>query len=175
MTAGAHMKALLGVIAGIVALAGFTNFFASLNTQTPIPIGLSQPLAMLAMAYLLFQHIFPAMMYRAGPEPRKQAIQTLLATGAVQAKTSCGGYIGALQFRGPLLQVEVYPGGMLIKPWLMPAVAILNTEILDIQPRTVWLSQVVEISHTSQLVASPIRLTCGQGNQVRQLLLTRSG
>jgi hypothetical protein len=167
------MKALLAVIAGLVALAGFTNFFASFNGQSPIPIGISHPLAMVAMAYLLFQHIFPTMIYRAGPETRKQAIQTHQATGTVLVTTTCGGYIGALQFRGPLLRVEVYPGGILLKPLLMPAVAILSHEITTIRLHKVWFSEVVEINHISQSVASPIQLACGRDDPARQMLLRR--
>ena len=143
------MKPLFGIVAGIVALIGLMNFFASLNGQSLLPIAISHPLAMVAMAYLLFQHIFPAMIYRAGPEIRSRATQTLLATGAMLAKTTCGGYIGALQFRGPLLRIEIYPGGILLKPFLMPAVAILDREITAIRARSIWFSEVVEITHTS--------------------------
>jgi hypothetical protein len=167
------MKALLGVFAGFVALAGFFNFFASVNGQSPIPIGISHPLAMLAMAYLLFQHIFPAAIYRGGPEARMQAVQAVQATGTVLAKTSCGGYIGRLQFRGPLLGVEVYPGGISFKPILMPAAAILNHEVSTVQLQKVWFSEMVEIQHTSQSIASPIQLACSPGNPVREMLISR--
>jgi hypothetical protein len=167
------VKALLGIIACIVALAGFTNFFASFNGRSLVPVGISHPLAMLAMAYLLFQHIFPAMIYRARPEIRARDTQTLLATGAILGKTTCGGYIGGLQFRGPLLGVEIYPGGVLIKPFLMPAVAIHEQEITAIRTHTVWFSEMVEIIHTSQSVASPVQLACHHTDPVRQMLFTR--
>jgi hypothetical protein len=167
------MKALLGIIAGFVALAGFFNFFATVNGQSLVPVWLSHPLAMLAMGYLLFQHIFPAMIYRGGPEARMQAVQAVRATGAVLAKTSCGGYIGRLQFRGPLLGVEVYPGGVLFKPLLMPAVAILDHEVSSVQLQKVWLSEMVEIQHTSPSIASPIQLACSPGDPTRQMLISR--
>jgi hypothetical protein len=167
------VKLFLAIIAGLVALAGFGNFFASLNGQTPIPIVISHPLAMVAMAYLLFQHIFPATIYPAGPETRRQATQILEATGAPLAQTTCGGSIGMLQFRGPLLHVVVYPGGILLKPLFMPAVAILNHEITAIRLQKVWFSEVVEITHIAQSLASPIQLACGSDNPIRAMLLTR--
>jgi hypothetical protein len=170
---GALVKLLLAVIAGLVALAGFGNFFASLNGQSPIPIGISHPLAMVAMAYLLFQHIFPATIYRAGSQARTLATQTLETTGTPLAQTTCGGSIGRLQFRGPLLRVAIYPGGILLKPLFMPAAALLNHEITAIHLQKMWFSEVVEITHRAQSLASPIRLACGSDDPIRAILLTR--
>ena len=167
------MKLLLAVIAGLVVLAGFGNFFASLNGQSPIPIGISHPLAMVAMAYLLFQHIFPATIYRAGPQARTLATQTLEATGTPLAQTTCGGSIGRLQFRGPLLRVTIYPGGILLKPLFLPAAAVLNHEITAIHPQKMWFREVVEITHRAQSLASPIRLACGADDPIRAILLAR--
>jgi hypothetical protein len=164
------MKAVLGLLALFIAIGGFINFFASLNALTPFPVGISHPLAMLAMAYLLFQFIFPAMIYRVTPAECIAAVQHLQATGALVAATTCGGSIGALSFRGPLLRVEVYPGGLLIKPLLMPAIGIFREEMTSIRTRDIWLRELVELIHTSKLVATPIRLECRSGNTARYAL-----
>jgi hypothetical protein len=167
------VKLLLAVLAGLVALAGLGNFFAALNGLSPIPIAVSHPVAILAIAYLLFQHIFPATIYRAGAEARSRSLHTLEASGALLAQTTCGGAIGSLQFRGPFLRVVVYPGGIVFKPLLMPAAAIHNHELTTIRLQKLWLGEELELCHRSELLVSPIRLGCGSTDPVATVLLSR--
>jgi hypothetical protein len=167
------MRLILAALAGLVALAGFANFFAAMNGQSPIPIAISHPLAIVAVVYLLFQHIFPAMIYRMSVEARSRSIRTVEASGGVLAHTICGGAIGKLRFRGPLLRVAVHPGGILIMPFLMPAIAIQRDEITAIALRKRWFAEVLEIQHQSAAFVSPIRLGCGAGDPVVRILRPR--
>ncbi len=164
------MKALIGIIAAGIAIGGFINFFISLRQPTPIPVFISHPLAMIAMAFLLFQYIFPTVLYRSTKEERLRSIQALYSTGPLLASTICGGRIGNLMFRGPFLRVEVYPGGLLLKPFLLSNSAILLADIKTLHTRKIWLTDVVEILHTSHSVATPIQLGCSPESAVYQTL-----
>jgi hypothetical protein len=164
------MKVVLGVVAGTIAIFGFINFFLSINTPTPIPIALSHPLAMVAMAYLLFQVIFPRMLYPSTIQSTVEVTQRLRLTGSEIATGVCGGRIGSLRFRGPLIRVRVFPGGIFIKPILLPATPILREEITTLQEKRRFLSSCIEIVHTSKCIITPIQLGFDKDSNVGKAL-----
>ena len=153
------MKTFFGVVAVFVAIAGFVNFFLSVNTQTAVPLIVSHPLAMLSMGYLLFQYVFPRLVYPSPTQNNTESIRHLYATGDEVASGWCGGSIGALHFRGPLIGIRVFPGGILIRPILLPPVAVFQEDIVQIQERLQLIGAEVEIRHTSKHIRSPIRLS----------------
>jgi hypothetical protein len=155
------MKILLAGVAVVIAVGGMLNFFASFNDSNPISIGITHPLAMAAMAYLLFRHIFPAFLYRAPAAAVARAVQEVRASGSLLAATRCGGSVGWLNARGPLIRAEVYPGGLVIKMIMLAPFAILKHEIAAIEAKKVFLGTIIEIRHLSAQAASPIQLACG--------------
>lgn len=96
---------------------------------------ISHPLAMLAMAYLLFGWIFPLAIGRARPDTTARVAQ-VQGTGPSLASAYIGARLGTLNFRGPLLRVSVHPGGVVFQPILMPSRAILKDELVavEVQP-----------------------------------------
>lgn len=168
------MKGIVSVLAALIAIAGFINFYIGVNGHSPIPIALSHPLVMIAMAYLLFAHIFPATIYRGTLADRVHAVNAVLATGSPLAQTTCSGMIGSLRLSGPLLRVTIYPGGLLLKPILMPASALPKEMLTTIHVKKDWWSDVVEITHSASTLANPIQVMCGSTDPVRTILLTWS-
>jgi hypothetical protein len=164
------MKLLLGLLAIALFIGGMVNLWLSINASTPIPVLISQPLAILAMGYLLFQSVFPLLLYGTISPQTSEAADRLRQSGAELATTLCGGKIGRLHFRGPLLRVRVFPGGLLIKPALMPAVPIFRHEITYMLPRVQLMVQDIELSHMSPLVRTPIRLGISIHSPVGQAL-----
>jgi len=165
------VKIILGIAAAVIVAFGFINFFVSINTPTRIPILISHPLAMLAMAYLLFQFIFPRMLYPSSPHNTSEGIDKVHLSGTELATGLCGGSIGMLHFRGPLIRVRVFPGGLLIKPLLMPAAPILREEITVIQEKQQLLTSMIELIHTSKSIHSPLRLGFSKNSSVDAALL----
>ena len=125
-----------------------------------ISIWITHPLAMASMAYLLFKHVFPSMMYRATNGELAEAEQAVRGSGTPLASISCGGRIGNMNYRGPLLRAEVYPGGIVVKPIFQAPFALATSDIASVHFKPEWWDKGVEIAHTSPQVTSPIFLRC---------------
>lgn len=165
------VKNLLGIIALIIATVGMSNFFISIGRPTPIPVAVSHPLAMIAMAYLLFQHILPRMLYATTSQNYTEIIEQLRSTGGQIASGWTGGSIGLLHFRGPLIGVYVFPGGVLIKPTLLPTAPILREEITAIQEGWQPFASVIEIHHLSNRIRTPLMLQFSKHSNIGKALL----
>jgi hypothetical protein len=120
---------------------------------------ITHPLAILSMGYLLFQFVFPAMVYRGNRKNIEEMASTLSRSNLI-AKLTCGGRIGWMNFRGPLLKVELREDGMIIKPLFMARFGIEFSKISNIQVKDDLFNKGIEISHGSQQIASPIFLGC---------------
>jgi hypothetical protein len=118
----------------------------------------THPLGMLAMGYLLVQHIFPAFIFRGTREARAESERAVRASGTPWATFRCGGRIGILNIGGPLLRVSVHPGGLWIKPILMPPFAIAAFELVEVKLAEKWLVRGIEVGHSSLCVVTPIIL-----------------
>lgn len=141
-----------GIFSGILAIALFLL----------IAVGL---------VLLLFRVIFPATIYRSDRRQREHDIQAVQATGAPLAQTHCGGRIGLLSFRGPLMRLTVYPGGLLIKPIFMPLVALPAHTMTAIRPRKEFWIESLIIEHRAETLVSPLRFACGPQDQVHQRIV----
>lgn len=135
---------------------------------------ITHPLAMAAAAYLLFQIVFPLVLYRASRETLAQTAQLVRQSGPPLATAWSSARIGSLNFRGPLLQIAVYPGGFWLQPLLMAACAIPTAEIRAVTRRGGLLGG-LEISHTSRQIAGPIIVYCDAQSALGQALRTLVG
>jgi hypothetical protein len=117
---------------------------------------------MASMAYLLFQHVFPSLMYRVPKEELAGVERVVLNSGAPLATTSSSGRIGEVRFGGPLLRATVYPGGLVIKPIFQASFALTASEIIGVHFKRQWWANAVEITHTSPHVAGRILLHCAE-------------
>lgn len=123
---------------------------------------------------LIFRVILPKQIYRSNAQERIQDSEQLLATGSPLAHMSCGGALGRQPFRGPTINVTVYPGGIMIKPLFMPPAVIFNHEISGIRPWSLILTEGIYIDHQGRSLVTPVSLECSQRHPLRILLTTRT-
>jgi hypothetical protein len=120
---------------------------------------ITHPLALAGMGYVLFRFGFP--MFMGGKSESALTIarvDEIRTSGATIATARCAGRIGGVNFNGPLLQVSVLPGGIVIKPIFMPPRAIATSEISRVVPKRSIFGSRLEIEHTGTDVASPLVL-----------------
>jgi hypothetical protein len=82
----------------------------------------------------------------------------------------CGGRLGMVQFKGPLLRVAVHPGGLVIKPLFLPAFAVAAGDITAIRHHDNLFLWGLEVAHASPQVVSPLRLGCDERSAVAEAL-----
>ncbi len=71
----------------------------------------------------------------------------------------------------PLLAVQVFPGGILLKPTFMRSAVILKSEITGLRIKKVLLgSRYVEVTYTSSGVYSPLVLYVSPESDVARAL-----
>jgi len=132
-------------------------------------IFVTHPLTMLAMAYLLFVWIFPLFV---GSERRDtpQRVARVQESGPPIASTSCSAQLGSLSISGPLLNVSVHPGGIILKPIFMPGRGILATEIAAVENKDRLWAHRVSVRHTAPDVASMVILFIKEDSPVAQAI-----
>jgi hypothetical protein len=119
----------------------------------------THPLAMVAMAYVLFRFVFPNLIGgQTDSGSASTRVRLVRESGAAIASGRCGGQIGEVRFSGPLLSVTVFPAGLLIKPFLMARYAILSAEIGRVVPISGLFRQRLRIDHAGLGAASPLIL-----------------
>lgn len=127
-----------------------------------ISVWITHPLAMVSMAYLLFQHVFPSFTYRASKEAIAGAADDVRRSGPQLAKTACSGRVGGVNYSGPTIHAAAYPGGIVIKPLFQSPFASAASAITDVRASREWWVKGIEIVHTSAQVTSPIFLHCDE-------------
>ncbi|MEV4318774.1 hypothetical protein [Actinocrispum sp. NPDC049592] len=155
----------LAVIAVVVAVLALVNFFT--RGASGIPVIVSHPLGMLAMAYLLFARVFPAFT----GDGRQDAVPA--PAGPLLAEGSFSGRIGVLAFRGPLLKISVFDDRIVLRPLLMGERTILAGHIAAIRPDTWSLAHGLAIEHTVSGTRSPVfvRFTYGPRSSPRSCMM----
>lgn len=142
-----------------------------INRLHAISVLITHPLALISMGYLLLQYFFPAMMYGEERKILKDKVSTVSKSRIVIEPTKCSGKIGWVSFRGPLLKVTIYDDGILFEPKFMPAFAVFDNEISNIEHKKTLFSNRIELSHLSKAVASPIVLYLSKDNKLTQKLI----
>lgn len=122
---------------------------------------------------LIFRVILPMQIYRSNVQERKRDLEQLLATGRPMAHISCGGALGRQPFRGPTINVTVYPGGVAIKPIFMPPAVIFNHEITGVRPWSLIITEGIYLDHRGRSMVTPVSLECSQRHPLRVLLTAR--
>lgn len=118
----------------------------------------THPLALAGMAYLLFRYAFPSLMGLRGDAADPARIQMVMGSGPMITSGGMSGQVGQVAFRGVPFDVMVYPGGLLVKPALIPMFAILASEITAVRSRRRLLTTAIDIEHTGEGSRSPLIL-----------------
>jgi hypothetical protein len=108
---------------------------------------------MASMAYLLFRFGFPGLMGSLDVAANEAAAEAIRASGAPLATGRTAGRIGGVNLAGPLLNVAVYPAGIIAKPIFMPERAIPMAAIDDVSTERSVIGNRIVIRHS--LTGSP--------------------
>ena len=122
---------------------------------------------------LIFRVLLPMQIFRSNVQERKRDLEQLQATGNPLAQMSCGGALGRQPFRGPTINVTIYPGGIAIKPIFMPTAVIFNHEITGIRPWSLLFVEGMYLDHHGRSMVTPVSLQCSQRHPLRVLLTAR--
>jgi hypothetical protein len=155
------MRLVLGLLAVVVVVLGLANYMTYIGTATsPVSIWISHPLTIVAAADLLTQLILPRFMGGQSREEARQREELLRASGAVLAATRTGGRIGRVYVSRGLLGVQVFPGGLLLKPTFMRSSAVLNNEVTGLQVKQSVLGggPYIQVNCSTPAVSSPVAL-----------------
>jgi len=117
----------------------------------------THPLAMIAMAFVLFRYGFPMFMGTRLSESTAR-VSSVEASGPRLMAMRCGGIVGEVNFTSPLLGVAVFPAGVVIRPILMSPVVVLGSEIRKTTATRRFLASRFEIEHAAVDAPSPIVL-----------------
>jgi len=124
------------------------------NRLHAVSVWITHPAAIVGMAYLLFNYVFP--MFMGTADHRTDERVTLVeGSGPRKIRVRCGGVVGQVQMTTPLLAVSVYPDGIVLKPVLMSPFAILRTEVRGVSATRSFLSSRFEIKHAGLDTPSP--------------------
>jgi hypothetical protein len=93
---------------------------------------LSWPLVMVAAFALVFAGL-SRRIGGLGQIDSKMRVQSVRDSGPLLASVRTGGVIGRIWFSRPLLRVEAYPGGLVIKPVFTAARAVLASEVRGVE------------------------------------------
>jgi hypothetical protein len=149
---------------------------------------LTWPLVMLAGGYLVFTQLSSKAGGVLSPILTSERVRQVRGSGPLLASTPSAGLIGRVWLSRPLLRVQVYPAGIVVKPLFMRERAMLAAEIGGVTPKGglsaasvsdkhlilgFGVSQVsatyqprgpfVEIEHSGAGMASPLVIS-GSGN-----------
>ena len=166
------LRPFLGLVSLLVMVGCLANFILWVTSSTsPMPVLVTHPLAIVAGFYLFTQVINPGLMGHQSTAESRQREALLRSTGAPLATTRSGGRIGRAYLRHGFLKIEVYPGGILLKPTLMTSFAVLTSEITGVRvKRGLFEGTFVEIECSSPVVNSPLALFVGPLSQVARAI-----
>jgi hypothetical protein len=149
--------------------AGGHYYVASHGTYTEVPQTLwtisrihavgtlvSWPLVLLSMAFLGFGHVLPLMMTGSASGQSDVRVADIRASGAPVWSGSPGGRVGSMNATRAMLDVAVYPGGIVVKPRFLGPFAILVHEIRSVRLGRSLVTKTIEIDHAGIDAASPL-------------------
>lgn len=122
-------------------------------------------LAMVGMAFLLFRVFFPAMLPSPSPDDAERLV-AVRASGPEIAGGRVAGQLGDLRLSGPLLDVAVHPGGMVLRPPFMRPVVLLADELEGVSWDRSWGQHRLTIAYRPGVWLGPIRAFVRPGDQL---------
>jgi hypothetical protein len=170
---------LLGYLAIVVVIIGIANFMwviventspgtseSSWRRPHSDSLFITHPLAIIAMAYLLFRFVFPALIGRGQRDG-----EVIAPFEPPIAVTRCSGKIGAVKFDGPLLKLSVFHDRLVIRPILMGDRTIMGQHIRSVaSERTLLGSPPLVIDHSAPGLKSPVLLRLSANHPVRMAI-----
>jgi hypothetical protein len=132
---------------------------------------LSWPLVLASMAFLSFGYFFPLFSSSAASETVVDGIVAAIrASGPLLATGSPGGRLGDMSMSRGMLSIDVYPGGIVLRPRWGRVQAVATSDIVEVRPRRVGFSRGMEIHHAGVGARSPVVLYGATDSDVTRAL-----
>jgi hypothetical protein len=133
------------------------SFYTWIRLQG-LTLVVTHPMAMAGMLLLLIRSAFPARSdHREAPRSEDRA-GALKSRGAPLAAMRTGATIGETHIGLPIVRVEAYPTGIVIRPAFMAPRVVLASEMVDVRYEKSWKQRGLVIRHTGTELASPVAL-----------------
>jgi hypothetical protein len=126
-----------------------------------------QPLALLAMGFLVLGVIVPSTVGRPSSEARER-VHKLVTSGPLLGSARCRARIGRAKLP---VRVAVHPAGIVVHPMWMQERAIASAEISAVRKREGLFVAGLEIEHRGVDLASPILLRLDASSPVATAIL----
>jgi hypothetical protein len=130
----------------------------------------THPLAMAAMAFLVFTVGFPSMIGAKDAAGTARRVERIRASGSAQASERTGGRIGELRATKPLVNVDVHPGGVVIKLIGAAPIGLEAANITDVVAERSFGTATVRIVHREADAPTDIRLYLKESSPVTAAL-----
>lgn len=125
-----------------------------------------QPLALVAMGFLILGFVVPSLVGRPTPEAPDR-VSNVIGSGPLLATARCRARIGIANVP---VRLHVHPGGIVVRPMWLSDRAVASGEISAVRKREGFFVSGLEIEHRSVDVASPILLRLGETDPVATAL-----
>lgn len=129
---------------------------------------LGVPVFIASFGYLLFGSVFPAIIGLRHGGVVAERIQSIRTSGIRLASGTCSGNVGGVGYGGPFLFIEVFPGGITVRPFLQHPTAILRAELRGITVSR--RRRMYTIVHASPDITSPIVLALSPHSELASTL-----
>jgi hypothetical protein len=110
------------------------SFFEWVRFHEPT-LFLSWPLVMMSMGYIVFAQLSGKIGGQTSPIVASERVRQVRDSGPLVTSTRSAGVVGSAWFSRPLVRIEIYPGGVVLKPLFMAERAILAGEISRVSPQ----------------------------------------
>jgi hypothetical protein len=139
-------------------------------------VGVTHLLAMASAGWLLFGSVFPYLMGLRGGSSLSQRERVLQESGPPLVVDFPAGQVGGVRFTVLVVRMQVFPGGVRLKPLFMPPAVILATEItgLEVHPHRLGNTE-LRIQHSSPDLRSPLLIKSGPESPMARALAQITG
>ena len=127
---------------------------------------ITHPLALAAIAYLLLTQAFPVMTGTNDGAGAAQRVSRIRASGPVTASARTGAKIGELRATSPLVNVDVRPGGVVIKLIGMAPIGVEAAMITGIVTGRSFGAATIRVVHGEPGTPADIRLFLKESSPV---------
>jgi hypothetical protein len=131
---------------------------------------LTHPLALAAMAFLVFTVALPSMIGTKDAAGTAQRVDRIRASGSVQASERTGGRIGEVRATKPLVRVDVHAGGVIIKLIGAAPIGLEAANVTDVVAGRSLGTATVRIVHREVDTPADIRLYLKESSLVTAAL-----
>lgn len=122
------------------------------------------PLVIILVVYLSFRYYLPSIVYKVSRKEINLISNIVRNSGRRIESLSCGGIVSGIHIGKGLLRLEVYEGGIWLKPVLVIPFGIERKNILNVHLNKKKNNFILIINHNSSVVFNPLEINLGYGD-----------